>query len=128
MNQKHKNKLLVKKHVKLGKLQDVKRYWACERKIRHLDKSSADLILHKLGRGSTLHSYLCPHCQSWHLGRKQPSATLPVKSDIFHDCAWMAFAEASAEGRHLDSEYVKQLAYKYYERELSMVKEAREKS
>lgn len=36
-------------------------------------------------------------------------------SDPFHACALAAYAEASETGRHLDSQYVKQLAYKNYD-------------
>ena len=40
--------------------------------------------------------------------------------DLFHSCAAWAYWEAKCEGasKHLDSEYVRKKAYKYYEEEL----------
>jgi hypothetical protein len=41
-----------------------------------------------------------------------------ILDDVFHGCAWAAFAEAVAVGKHNDSEYIKQLCYRYYEDEI----------
>lgn len=38
--------------------------------------------------------------------------------DLFHSCALAAYFDAMVEGKELDSEYVKRLAYEYYEYEL----------
>jgi hypothetical protein len=43
---------------------------------------------------------------------------MSLELDLFHHCALWAYAEAMAEGRHVDAEYVRRLAYKYYEEEL----------
>ena len=39
----------------------------------------------------------------------------PFFQDRFHGCAFAAFVEAAAENKHIDSEHVRELAYKYYE-------------
>jgi hypothetical protein len=41
-----------------------------------------------------------------------------VTTDLFCACAAWAYLMAMHEGKHLDSEYVRRLAYEYYEREL----------
>lgn len=46
-----------------------------------------------------------------------------VMSDLFHNCALRAYAEAMLDGKHMDSEYVRTIAYRYYEMELRIENE-----
>lgn len=41
-----------------------------------------------------------------------------ISKDLFGVCAAWAYLMAMHEGKHRDSEYVRRLAYEYYEREL----------
>ena len=43
-------------------------------------------------------------------------------NDLFHKCAWIAFMEATAVGKQDDSEYIRKMAYSYYETELKECK------
>lgn len=45
--------------------------------------------------------------------------TSDVTDDLFHNCAIWAYWEAMKEGKQGDSNYVKKLAYSYYEGELA---------
>lgn len=42
----------------------------------------------------------------------------PITQELFHNCAIWAYWEAMSEGKHNNSEYVRKIAYKYYEEEL----------
>jgi hypothetical protein len=46
---------------------------------------------------------------------EQQYFSAPFWADRFHFCAIRAYVEAMAEGRNMDSGYVRKLAYRYYE-------------
>lgn len=42
---------------------------SCESKVRHETQTGAVTAMRKMGSPRGLHSYKCPFCKGWHVGR-----------------------------------------------------------